>query len=99
MHNPVALFIATANSASCPLKQPYQIETAPLTIRDLPCDASCQKTLQDASQNFDPQTQLIETTWLKTSQLTTPHPARCVTRCLRVPPRQHRAFRPAPGLV
>jgi len=99
MHNPVALFIATSQLGLLPSKTAVSIETAPLTIRDLPCDASCQKTLQDASQNFDPQTQLIETTWLKTSQLTTPHPARCVTRCLRVPPRQHRAFRPAPGLV
>ena len=99
MHNPVALFIATANSASCPPKQPYPIEIESLTLRNHPGDASCQKTLKNASPNFDPKTQLIETKWLKTSQLTTPHPARCVTRRLRVPPRQHRAFRPAPGLV
>ena len=100
MPNPVALCIATANSASCPPKQPYPIETESLTLRNHPGDAFCQKTLQNAPPNFDPQTQLIETTWLKTSQLTTPHtPARCVTRRLRVPRRQHRAFRPAPGLV
>jgi len=99
MPNPVALFVAAANSASCPPKQPYPIDNKSLTLRNHQGDASCQKTLQNASPNFDPQTQLIETTWLKTSQLTTPHPARCVTRRLRVPPRQHRAFRPAPGLV
>ena len=100
MPSPVALFIVTANSASCPPKQPYPIEIESLTLRNHPGDASCQKTLQNASPNFNPQTQLIETTWLKTSQLTTPHtPTSCVTRRLRVPPRQHRAFRPAPGLV
>ena len=100
MLNPFAPLISIAKSASCPPRQPYPIETESLTLRNLPGDASCRKTPPHASPNYDQPTQPIETKWLKTSQLTTPHtPTRCVTRCLRVPPRPDRAFRAAPGFV
>jgi hypothetical protein len=100
MRNPFTPFIAIAKSASCPPRQRYPVEPESLTLPGLPCDASCPKTPPDASQNFAPRTQPLETEDLKTSQMTTPHtPTRCVTGCVRVPPRQHRAFRPAPGLV
>jgi hypothetical protein len=70
MLNPFAPLIAIAKSASCPTRQRYPIKNKPLTILDLPCDASCRETPPDAS------------------------PGACA-----LPPRQHRAFRPAPGLV
>ena len=100
MLNPFNPLIAIAKSASCPPRQPYQIENKQLTLRCLPGDASCRKTPPHASPNFDPPTQPIENKWLKTSQLTTPHTrTRCVTRCVRVAPRRDRAFSAAPGFV
>ena len=52
-----------------------------LTQRNSVCDASCQKSSSDASQNLDPPPQPNENEQLKTSLLKLPHtPTRCVTR-------------------
>ena len=44
-----------------------------INLRGHPCDASCQKSPPDASQNLKPPPQPIEKEDLTTSRLTTPH--------------------------
>ena len=55
--------------------------TRTIGLPDHPCDASCEKSPPDASQNLDPHAQLTETKELKTSSIIISHPPpRCVTR-------------------
>jgi hypothetical protein len=51
----------------------------PFPVRT-PCDASCKKSLPDASQNRSRPPQPVEKEELKTRQIIIPHPTRCVTR-------------------
>jgi hypothetical protein len=57
-----------------------QTSAAPFSPGPRPCDASCQKSPPDASQDLFPPPQPIEKEELKTRCLLTPHPTKCVTR-------------------
>jgi hypothetical protein len=74
MQTPFAPHIAIARPGSCsaptlagPRRKRYPTENEALTLRNPPGDASCQKTPQDASPNFDPPTQHVDKEGLATS--------------------------------
>jgi hypothetical protein len=67
MLNPFAPLIAIAQPHPGPFQKPYPIEIEALTHRDLPGDASCQKTPSAASPDLDQPPQPIEKECLTTS--------------------------------
>jgi hypothetical protein len=77
MQNPFAPLVAVAQRGT------RFTASSPATT---PCDASFEKTLQDASQNAAQPPQPTETKELKTPSLIIPHtPTRCVTRAPDLP--------------